>query len=306
MGAGYRLVIIRVRDGSVDGLRRAAITLERLMGVPERDAFIGLDRLPFPARGGLRLEDAQLYIKALRTAGLVAQVEPDGTDLNPARPSPPRPVAPAKAPIPPRSPVAAAPVLPPLPPRTPPAARPALAPPASAAPTPRAVAAEPAPERHAPTTVAPVEPPDELVTRPYPIALVEDLVEQSASRTPAPREEALDPPRSSSCVIDLGDAAAPGLVELLPMLDVGELPSPSWDPGDLTLDAPLALDLPAAPARDPGPREKAERAPATDLGLDLSLLDEGPDPAFDDLTQPSRGSPHEVPPLSLDDFDPLK
>ena len=45
MGAGYRLVIIRVRDGSVDGLRRAAITLERLMGVPERDAFIGLDRL---------------------------------------------------------------------------------------------------------------------------------------------------------------------------------------------------------------------------------------------------------------------
>ncbi len=354
MAAGYRLVIIRVREQSVDGLRRAAVTLERLMGIPERDAFIGLDRLPYPARGSLKLADAQLYIKALRTVGIVAQLEADGTEagqaLPPAAPPavPRAPAAPRPAPAAPHPPRAA----PQPPPRAAPQApaaplEPRAAPSPQRAPSPPSRAAAPPPRERVPPPLDLSEPPDGSVTRPYPVALAEELVVRSSSETPvhlpaaqppaAPPRPAVTevrPTMSASFVIDLGEAAAPsddlpsldlgGLPSLgeggrpplddggLPPLDVGELPSldlggpqepgPAWAAHDLALDEPIALAPPPPPPRAPAP---LDAGPPTDIGLDLALLDEGAE-VFEDLAQQAQSAPLEVPPLSLDDFDPLK
>ncbi len=356
MAAGYRLVIIRVRDQSVDGLRRAAITLERLMGIPERDAFIGLDRLPFPARGSLRIADAQLYIKALRTVGIVAQLEADGTEAGQApphaapvaptaaaRPAPGAPRVPPAAQVPPFEPppqarpapaAATRHPAPPFPPAHAPTTSPtrAPAPPAGAFSPPARPVAQPRPAPEPLLSIDLADPPDESVTRQYPIALVEELVEQSSSDTaPVPVVEPPNlaitgaMPMASSFVIDLGEAAAPAVdlppldVGGLPPLDGGELPSvdlgespsatASWDMPDLDLGEPLVAP-PSAPRahppvpRPPPPPPAADVSPPTDIGLDLALLDEGGE-IFEDLAQ-AQGSTFEAPALSLDDFDPLK
>ena len=64
--------------------------------------MIHLEHLPYVARTGLRLADAQLFMKALRTAGIVSQIEASRDDAGAQRPAP---AAPARPPIAQRPPL---------------------------------------------------------------------------------------------------------------------------------------------------------------------------------------------------------